>query len=424
MQLANSFWLSGSPDCKAKLNLILADSTQCQFTNAPTDSKEALYQSYFMSACTKLLAHSEFPDRTIVDTSKTPYLDGRKPDCTMYGAKYSGAPAPIVPMLAQAVFEIKPLTGMSGQFCSSAMGEALTFGERLLSMKPFVPEVTCALTDCHRIQFFCIKRDGDKRMYVSTGVELLGVKKDMTPHDGLLHLWLLLTASAADLKCELPQFSNLSFEYFLGSGTFGDVFAGRTEVGDGAVALKIFKREDIWEKEHNILRDIQMTLKKQHAALVELVREEVGSYSAHQQACALVLRPVTVGLPFRNAPLRAHIHYLVDGLRAIHDCGWVHCDIKPKNMAFVEGQRRAFIFDFGSAHKLISENKGEAATVTAKVRFSGTRLFASPSLLCLLNAGDVHVVYKPQMDLESLVLSVLCMAYPGVLQMAQAAKRQ
>lgn len=106
-------------------------------------------------------------------------------------------------------------------------------------------------------------------MYVSTGVELLGVKDDKTPHDGLLHLWLLLTASAADLKCELPQqFSNLSFEFFLGSGTFGDVFAGRTKAGDGAVAVKIFKRQDIWMKERNVLKDIQTTLKKQHAALV------------------------------------------------------------------------------------------------------------------------------------------------------------
>ena len=244
----SSFWL---PDLSENDLMKALSSDQSRFINPPTGSAESKYQSYFIGQCAKILEKSCRPDRSIIDTSATAYLDGRKPDCTLYGAKFDSG-SPLVPMLALSTIEIKPVTSVTGSFTATALGEALTFGARLLYIKSFIPEVTCAVTDCHRIQFFRIQRSGE---FSCTSVEKLGVEGSR-PSVGLQHLCALLTATASDLKAELPALGAVQLDDHLGAGTYGVVFAGRLDHSHEAqsVAVKVFTASDSCIRERDILQ--------------------------------------------------------------------------------------------------------------------------------------------------------------------------
>ena len=46
---------------------------------------------------------------------------------------------------------------------------------------------------------------------------------------------------------------------------------------------------------------------------------------------------------------------LLECLEKLHDAGYVHCDIKPDNVMISGTSGKAFLIDFGLAHKLFDE---------------------------------------------------------------------
>ena len=406
------FWL---PTASQDLLEVLKRHASCRFLKPPQSNIEADYQDYFLKRCTKLMNSTNQPARSIINTSATAFLDGRKPDVTMYGAKYK-RDSPLVPMLAQATIEVKTASGVSGSFTASALGEALTFGERMLFVKSFVPEVTCAVTDCYRIQFFRIRRNGDVLEYACTAVELLSVYDveggGVKPYSGLQHLWDLFNATEVDLKAEVPTLGLVQLDDYLGAGSNGEVFAGRLRSSDEArsVAVKVFTDEPTFSKERGILKNLPA-----NSAISAYMGDCNGKYSIGQPVYALISSPV--GQNILGALRRTHILQIVNGLRVAHKTH-VHCDINPSNLVLDERDlNRAVIIDWGSARLLLPSQ-----SFTSPGPFAGTMLYAPPSLLDML-ANRVPVMsYTIAMDLESLVLSVLCMVHPDLLRRAQEIK--
>eukprot|EP00047_Mylnosiga_fluctuans_P022223 m.115808 g.115808 ORF g.115808 m.115808 type:complete len:672 (+) comp9174_c0_seq7:317-2332(+) len=400
------FWLESTETMAAKLSAALRTSVQCPFANPPDGSNGTAYRDYFVITAASLLEASGQLGRSVVDTSTTAYLDGRKPDCTLYNAKYVES-EPFAPLLALSAVVVRPVTGRGGTFTAAAIGEALTLGECLLAIKPFATAVTVAVTDCHRIQFFRISRcdweaennsKDDQREYACTTTEQLGTTPGDAPHVGLAHLWALLAATPADLEAEVP-ISGIQLEDFLGAGSYGSVFAGRLSPADAfrSVAVKLFEeRRTSWDLECSVLARLP-----DHPALPKLV-----NFFENDDVSAHVIVSTPVGKRFDAPPRRTHIRQIVDGLRHVHR-SLVHCDIKPGNLVIdALHPDRAIIIDWGSAREL-SDKPGT---------FWGTTMFAPLSVLSKLSREFAFVRWTAAMDLESLVLTVLCMASPAVLQ--------
>ena len=60
------------------------------------------------------------------------------------------------------------------------------------------------------------------------------------------------------------------------------------------------------------------------------------------------------GLPDTDEKRRAFFSLLIDSLKAVHDAGFVHCDVKPQNILERGQDRRPVLIDFGSAHPIVS----------------------------------------------------------------------
>ncbi len=73
---------------------------------------------------------------------------------------------------------------------------------------------------------------------------------------------------------------------------------------------------------------------------------------------------------------------VLDGLRLLHDCGWLHRDIKPGNLIVGRGRQRSdiIIIDFGLARRFKTP-MGEIRPPRTHPGFRGTPIFAGPSMM-------------------------------------------
>ncbi len=60
------------------------------------------------------------------------------------------------------------------------------------------------------------------------------------------------------------------------------------------------------------------------------------------------------GLPDTDEKRNVFFSLLIDSLKAVHDAGFVHCDVKPQNIMERGRDRHPVLIDFGSAHPIMS----------------------------------------------------------------------
>lgn len=146
---------------------------------------------------------------------------------------------------------------------------------------------------------------------------------------------------------------------YIGKGGFGAVYEAKDRKTGGFVAIKIFAGTDFISPESN-----HAMARIEHEA--EIMRQfadpalprYIGS-GKHKQRPYIVMESLMSlsgqgyeGLPVGEASIREFAWELLESTKALHALGYVHCDIKPKNIMQRAEDGRRVLIDFGSAHKI------------------------------------------------------------------------
>lgn len=120
--------------------------------NGDNDVPESQVQEYFISECQALEKFGAVNNKLIIkDTHASPSLGTRKPDFIFIQKGSTVDPFNIV-----VIGEIK--LRVSGRFNNTHIGQAISFGEKVLQLQPKWEFVYVVLTDCIIIEIFIVYR--------------------------------------------------------------------------------------------------------------------------------------------------------------------------------------------------------------------------------------------------------------------------
>lgn len=146
----------------------------------------------------------------------------------------------------------------------------------------------------------------------------------------------------------------------LGKGSFGAVYRATSVDGTGQrVAIKIYVGDvnnDPLNGKARIRQEEQIlrALKGSGAPLC------LGSGSVRRRPYVMMdyLEPIDAdALPKKSDDITRFAEEVLEALEAMHRAGWVHCDLKPGNLARRRDNGKVVLIDFGAAH--LMENDGQ-----------------------------------------------------------------
>ena len=185
----------------------------------------------------------------------------------------------------------------------------------------------------------------------------------------------------------------------VGKGGFGMVFRVRKKGVEGALKICLVNAGSEGEAADERWRF------KQEVELLGLANGEFaprlygkGIHNGEPYFVMEYLEPVRPNaMPNSDTGIAKLMLDLTDAIGALHECGWVHCDIKPQNIA-----RRAdgkyVLIDFGSAHKMDPEGATEHRIDESSRGFRGSRYvvagtkYYEPPELCFRPCRDVYAL--------------------------------
>jgi serine/threonine protein kinase len=168
---------------------------------------------------------------------------------------------------------------------------------------------------------------------------------------------------------------------YISSGSFGDVFEARNRKTNEMVALKIpIKTEE---------KDGQRSLLDEARIYKQISNPAHGVASMKVTTCKdkkiIVMDLLGASL---EALLGKHKRFglksiitlainMIDIVKYVHSCGYIHRDLKPDNFAIgYDDPRKLFCIDFGLAKKCFKRS-GDHIQFTQQKRFCGTARYAS-----------------------------------------------
>ena len=108
------------------------------------------------------------------------------------------------------------------------------------------------------------------------------------------------------------------------------------------------------------------------------------------------IEPDEGDLPTERDAIKAFLKDTIESLKELHKIGWVHCDVKPANIARRLDSGKYVLIDFGSAHEIERDDDHQPRDNTMNVR-SGeyvrieTRGYAPPEL-CFQPCRDIYAI--------------------------------
>jgi len=227
------------------------------------------------------------------------------------------------------------------------------------------------------------------KQYASFTKELYGghSSDDSNVPSGLVALWSLMTTSRKDLVGPIPLQSG-GLGGMIGFGSFAAVYKHKQVAAHVIKLLRRFGSKVALEKEAAVLKALQHDASGSGnggtcADCVPRVvsfrnfRVELGGVDVALPA--LVTEPRGVGIELMLARLdnnqrRKRLVSIGENLalsrKCVHEKGYLHNHVSPKNMMYNEYKEKAFLIDFGLASKVNETLSG----------FRGTPLYAHHSI--------------------------------------------
>lgn len=187
---------------------------------------------------------------------------------------------------------------------------------------------------------------------------------------------------------------------YLGAGGGGAVYHVVEVNGKRSGALKVYRgdlKDDVHHGADRIVQERELIAGLQSTRGMPELYDQ-GKYKGRPYFVREDLDPIEPDdLPSNDGDLCIFLYHLLYSLKALHDMGWVHCDVKPWNVARKKGDRLCVLIDFGSAHRIESGEhvyiKGQKTinTINGKYARSGTHGYDAPEN-SFTPARDIYAV--------------------------------
>lgn len=168
---------------------------------------------------------------------------------------------------------------------------------------------------------------------------------------------------------------------YIGSGSFGDVFEATNKQTGECVALKIPVKTKEKNGQDSLIHEAKI-YKKISNPLRGVVNMKVTTCKEQKVIVMDLLGPSLEALltKHKRFGLKTVIHLairMIDIMKYIHSCGYIHRDIKPDNFAIGHtNTKNLYCIDFGIAKRYLKRN-GEHVDYAENKRFCGTARYAS-----------------------------------------------
>jgi thiamine kinase-like enzyme len=365
-----------------------------RFTNPPNkyaDPKEEEIQQYFISECKELEKTPNIKNKLIVvDKHSSPSLGTRKPDFLFIP---NGSHLDMLNVVA--VGEIKKRVGEN--FNNAQIGQAISFGEKVLQLQPRRGFVYVVLTDCIIINIYIVfkanQNTNPTTQFTYQYTKSAYLEFNSAPNadnTGWKSLVTIMESSPNNLGWMEPslKFGNETVKLvrFIGVGRTSVVYEGTHN--DTLVAVKMAKKANYlpcFENENTALNDLS-DLNSLHIPKILFDSED-----------ALVM--AQVGERIINLR-KKDIKDIINTLKEVHSLHYVHRDLRKYNL--IRDQcGNIIIIDWGYSIKLEGNND---------FTFAGA-LECMPDSVLQSIVNEDNIVYGPEVDLICLVRSFYLMLH-------------
>ena len=266
---------------------------------------------------------------------KRPSLGTRKPDHPGYGASKGE-------LSMQVIVELKGV--YKGEFTDMDKGHVLDFGMELLTLQTNRSFVYMCLTDTVRFLFFRLSKETEASGGTTYRLQESPVFLRL---EGWNRLFGLLAMDLEALGHVTPMIPGYNLTRVLGEGGFSVAYEGELVNNTKRKhVIKVFRQANRRDLEKEVLEAVREKLSEDHANLVpEIVHaEETASGAANANRFCLI--ESLVGTPLSKLGSFIDTLSLADlvfPLKAAHEAGYYHCDVKPSNL--IQGQQGQFRHD-------------------------------------------------------------------------------
>ena len=212
-------------------------------------------------------------------------------------------------------------------------------------------------------------------------------------------------AAAAIWDCHILEYGDVvdgwCIDRYLAKGGFGTVYrAVYCRDSSRMAAIKIFTGDlvnnDAHGKERIILEaEILKKLNGKGAPVLFSSGDYKGRpYLVREYLQAI--EPDEGDLPTEQGAIKTFLKDTIEALKELHKIGWIHCDVKPANIARRLDSGKYVLIDFGSAHEIERDDDHQPRENTMNVRDGEyvrieTRGYAPPEL-CFQPCRDIYAI--------------------------------